>query len=33
MPKEMIERVVGGPIDVGPYLRQLRERAIEIYEI
>jgi carboxypeptidase Taq len=33
MPKEMIERVVGGPIDVGPYLRQLRERAIEIYGI
>ena len=27
MPKEMIERVVGGPIDVAPYLRQLRERA------
>jgi carboxypeptidase Taq len=33
MPKEMIERVVGGPIDVGPYLRQLRERAVEIYGI
>ena len=33
MPKEMIERVVGGPIDVGPYLRQLRERAAEIYGI
>jgi carboxypeptidase Taq len=32
-PKEMIERVVGGPIDVGPYLRQLRERAVEIYGI
>ena len=33
MPREMIERVVGGPIDVGPYVRQLRERAIEIYGI
>ena len=33
MPKEMIERLVGGPIDVGPYLRQLRERAAEIYGI
>jgi carboxypeptidase Taq len=33
MPKQMIERVVGGPIDVGPYLRQLRERIAEIYEI
>jgi carboxypeptidase Taq len=33
MPKEMIKRVVGGPIDVGPYLRQLRERAVEIYGI
>jgi carboxypeptidase Taq len=33
MPREMIERVVGGPIDVGPYLRQLRERAAEIYGI
>jgi carboxypeptidase Taq len=33
MPKEMIERVVGGPVDVGPYLRQLRERAAEIYGI
>jgi carboxypeptidase Taq len=33
MPKEMIERVVEGPIDVGPYLRQLRERATEIYGI
>ena len=32
-PKEMIERLVGGPIDVGPYLRQLRERAVEIYGI
>jgi carboxypeptidase Taq len=33
MPKEMMERVVGGPIDVAPYLRQLRERAAEIYGI
>jgi len=32
-PKEMIERLVAGPIDVGPYLRQLRERAAEIYGI
>ena len=33
MPKELIERVVGGPIDVVPYVRQLRERAAEIYGI
>jgi carboxypeptidase Taq len=33
MPKPLIERIVGGPIDVGPYLRQLRERVAEIYEI
>ena len=33
MPKELIERVVGGPIDVSPYLRQLNERAAEIYGI
>ena len=33
MPKELIERVVGGPLTVGPYLRQLRERASEIYGI
>lgn len=33
MPKQMLEEVVGGPIDVGPYLRQLRERAVEIYGI
>ncbi len=33
MPKEMIERVVGGPISVAPYLRQLRERAAEIYGV
>jgi carboxypeptidase Taq len=33
MPKEALERLVGGPIDVAPYLRQLRERAAEIYGI
>jgi carboxypeptidase Taq len=33
MPTEMLERVVGGPLDVAPYLRQLRERAAEIYGI
>jgi carboxypeptidase Taq len=33
MPKELIDRVAGGPIDVGPYLRQLHERATEIYGI
>jgi carboxypeptidase Taq len=33
MPKELIERVVGGPIDVEPYLGQLRARAAEIYGI
>ncbi|HEY7150318.1 MAG TPA: carboxypeptidase M32 [Solirubrobacterales bacterium] len=33
MPKETLERLVGGPIDVAPYLRQLRERAVEIYGI
>jgi carboxypeptidase Taq len=31
MPGELIERVVGGPIEVGPYIRQLRARAAEIY--
>jgi carboxypeptidase Taq len=31
MPKEMIERVVGGPIAVDPYLRQLEERVTELY--
>ena len=31
--KEMVERAVGGPLSVGPYLRQLRERAAEIYGI
>jgi carboxypeptidase Taq len=33
MPKELIQRVAGGPIDVRPYLGQLRERAAEIYGI
>jgi carboxypeptidase Taq len=33
MPKQLIQRVVGGPIAVAPYLRQLRERAAEIYGI
>jgi carboxypeptidase Taq len=33
MPKEMVERVVGGRIEVAPYARQLRERAAEIYGI
>lgn len=33
MPKEMIQRLVGGPIDVAPYLRQLRDRAAEIYGV
>ncbi len=31
MPKELIERVAGGPIDVEPYVAQLRKRAAEIY--
>jgi carboxypeptidase Taq len=33
MPAEMIQRVVGGPIDVAPYLRHLRDRVAEIYGI
>ena len=33
MPKELIEKVVAGPIDVAPYARQLGERAAEIYGI
>jgi len=33
MPKELIQRVAGGPIDVQPYLAQLRERAVEIYRL
>ena len=33
MPKELTERVVGGPMDVKPYLGQLRELAAEIYGI
>jgi len=31
MPRELIERVVGGPIDPAPYLRQLRELATDVY--
>jgi carboxypeptidase Taq len=30
---ELIERVTGGPFSVEPYLRQLRERAAEIYGV
>jgi len=33
MPSELIERVTGGPIEVAPYVRQLQERAAEIYGI
>jgi carboxypeptidase Taq len=33
MPKELMERVVGGPLDVAPYVGQLRQRAAEIYGI
>jgi carboxypeptidase Taq len=33
MPKDLIERVVGGPIDVGPYLRQLSELASDVYGV
>jgi len=33
MPKELIERVVGGRIDVQPYVGQLRKRASEIYGV
>jgi carboxypeptidase Taq len=33
MPKELIEKVVGGPINVAPYVRQLGERATEIYGV
>jgi carboxypeptidase Taq len=30
-PQETLERVVGSPIDAGPYLRYLRAKAAEIY--
>jgi carboxypeptidase Taq len=33
LPRELIERVVGGPVDVQPYLNQLRQRAAEIYGV
>jgi carboxypeptidase Taq len=32
-PKEMIERIVGGPLDSDPLLRQLREKYGELYEL
>jgi carboxypeptidase Taq len=32
-PAEMIERSVGGPFDVGPYLGQLRAKLGEVYEL
>src|SRR3954464_4786101 len=33
LPRELIERVVGGPVDVQPYVNQLRQRAAEIYDV
>jgi carboxypeptidase Taq len=33
LPRELIERVVGGPLDVAPYLRHLGERVGEIYGV
>jgi hypothetical protein len=33
VPNELIERVIGGPLSVAPYLRQLRQRVGEIYRI
>ncbi len=32
-PKETIQRVVGGPIDVAPYIRYLKSKFGEIYEL
>ncbi len=32
-PVEMLRRIVGGPIDVGPFLRYLRAKYGEIYEL
>ena len=32
-PSELIERVTGGPLDVGPYIRYLREKYGELYEL
>ena len=29
--REMLERITGGPIDPGPYLRYLREKLGDIY--
>jgi Zn-dependent M32 family carboxypeptidase len=33
MPKETLERAVGNAIDPAPYLRYLRDKLGEIYEI
>jgi carboxypeptidase Taq len=32
-PSETLQRVVGGPIEVGPYLRYLRSKLGEIYAL
>ena len=32
-PSELIERVTGGPLNVGPYIRYLREKYGELYEL
>jgi carboxypeptidase Taq len=32
-PAETMERMVGGPIDVGPFIRYLKEKFGEIYEL
>jgi carboxypeptidase Taq len=32
-PRETLERVVGGPMDAGPYIRYLREKLGGIYEL
>ncbi len=32
-PREMLERVVGGPMDAGPYIRYLKAKMGEIYDI
>jgi carboxypeptidase Taq len=32
-PSELIERVTGGPLDVGPYIRYLRTKYGELYEL
>ena len=33
MPSELLERVVGGPIDPQPYLRYLRGKIGELYAL